>query len=69
MSSQYKYTREELEKVVETKSTAKKFTVGQKGNEFFIGNKKVIPVEGHLEFLNYITIIWRPECPICKNFT
>jgi hypothetical protein len=52
MSSQYKYTREELEKAVETKSTTKKFAnLTKKGNEFFIGEKKVIPVKEHSEFL------------------
>jgi hypothetical protein len=52
MSSQYKYTRKELEKAVETKSTAKKFTnLTKKDNEFFIGDKKVIPAEEHPEFL------------------
>jgi transposase InsO family protein len=52
MSSQYKYTRKELEKAVETKSTAKKFTnLTKKDNDFFIGEKKVIPVEEHSEWL------------------
>jgi hypothetical protein len=52
MSSQYKYTREELEKAASAGSTAKKFTnLAKKGDKFFIGEKKVIPVEGHSEFL------------------
>jgi hypothetical protein len=50
MSSQYKYTREELEKAGGSK--AKKYiNLTKKGNEFFIGDKKVIPVEDHPEFL------------------
>jgi hypothetical protein len=50
MSSQYKYTHEELEKVGGSK--AKKYTnLTKKGNKFFISNKKVIPVEDHPEFL------------------
>jgi hypothetical protein len=53
MSSQYKYTREELEKAGGSK--AKKYiNLTKKGDEFFIGDKKVIPVEDHSEFLrNY----------------
>jgi hypothetical protein len=42
MSSQYKYTREELEKAGGSK--AKKYiNLIKKGDEFFIGDKKVIP--------------------------
>jgi hypothetical protein len=50
MSSQYKYTRKELEKAGGSK--AKKYiNLTKKGGEFFISNKKIIPVEDHLEFL------------------
>jgi hypothetical protein len=50
MSLQYKYTHEELEKVGGSK--AKKYiNLTKKGDEFFIGDKKVIPVEDHPEFL------------------
>jgi hypothetical protein len=50
MSLQYKYTHEELEKAGGSK--AKKYiNLIKKGNKFFIGNKKVISVEDHLEFL------------------
>jgi transposase InsO family protein len=50
MSSQYKYIHKELEKAGGSK--AKKYiNLTKKGNEFFIGDKKVIPVEDHPEFL------------------
>jgi transposase InsO family protein len=50
MSSQYKYTREELEKAGGSK--AKKYiNLTKKGDEFFIGDQKIIPVEDHPEFL------------------
>jgi hypothetical protein len=50
MSSQYKYTHEELEKARGSK--AKKYiNLTKKGDEFFISDKKIIPVEDHSEFL------------------
>jgi hypothetical protein len=52
MSNQFKYNRDELEKVYESKTTLKKFTnLTKKGNEFFIGDKKIVLVEEHSKFL------------------
>jgi hypothetical protein len=50
MSLQYKYTCKELEKAKGSK--AKKYiNLTKKSAEFFISDKKVIPVEDHSEFL------------------
>jgi hypothetical protein len=50
--AQFKYSREELENAVATKSTAKKFAnLTKRGTDFYIGKKKVIPTEEHQEWL------------------
>jgi hypothetical protein len=52
VSNQFKYNRDELERAYESKSAFKKFTnLTKKGKEFFIGEKKIVPVVEHSKFL------------------
>lgn len=52
MSSQYKYTHQELEDTVKTGSTHKKFVgLTKKDGEYYLEDKQIRPKEEHQEFL------------------